>query len=411
MTTTAEELRVIRSEDQYEQYLEEAERLAVSDPVPGSREAERFELLALLIEAYERERFPKLPTSPIEAIKFRMEEQGLQQRDLVPFLGSKSRASEVLSGKRGLTVEMIKSLSSGLGIPPAVLLSDTREEVEEERGVELDELPYADMIRRGWIKPSRRGKEASRDAVKVFLAQVGIKSPGTFFLRRTINCGSKRPANKAAIYAWLVRVLVLARKQKQSLLPFDPAKISAQVLRDVAQLSWSETGPVLAREYLSKLGIACVIEPHLPHTRLDGAAMLDEDGTPVIGLTIRFDRLDNFWFTLLHELVHIYKHLRDSKQAFVDDTETVEDEDPKEVEANRIGGEAFIPRNLWIQSEAYRRRTDVSAIREFAYRLRIHPAIVAGRIRRDTGNYRILSRLLGSGEVRRLFPELTWPTR
>lgn len=411
-TTTLDELRVIRSEEQYEGYLEEAEILAARDPVPASGDAERLELLALLIEAYERERFPKLPTSPVEAIKFRMHEQGLQQRDLIPFLGSKSRVSEVLGGKRRLTVEMIKALSVGLGIPLTALLAEpTVEDKTGDGGIDLDELPYGDMIKRGWITPSGRGKDASRDAMRALLSQVGIRSPGTFFFKRTLHCGSRRPANKAALYAWLVRVLVLARKEKQGLLPFSPAKLTPETLREVAQLSWSERGPLLAREYLARLGVACVIEPHLPQTRLDGAAMLDEDGTPVIGMTIRFDRLDNFWFTLLHELVHVYKHLRDSKHAFIDDTETVEDEDPKEVEANRLAGEAFIPRNQWMHSDAYRRRTDLVAIKEFAYRLRIHPAIVAGRIRRDTGNYRILTGALGSGEVRRLFPEVAWQNR
>src|SRR5258708_7209513 len=132
MTTTLEGLRVIRSEEEYENYLEEAEKLAVTDPVPGSKDAERLELLALVIEAYERERFPKLPTSPIEAIKFRMEEQGLQQRDLVPFLGSKSRVSEVLAGKRRLTVEMIEALGAELGIPPRVLLAVPQNEPNDE---------------------------------------------------------------------------------------------------------------------------------------------------------------------------------------------------------------------------------------------------------------------------------------
>src|SRR4030042_1351312 len=63
--------------------------------------------------------------------------------------------------------------------------------------------------------------------------------------------------------------------------------------------------PFVARAFLEKMGIILAVEPHLPRTHLDGAAMLRSDGTPVVALTLRYDRLDNFWFTLSHELAHI----------------------------------------------------------------------------------------------------------
>jgi HTH-type transcriptional regulator/antitoxin HigA len=94
--------------------------------------------------------------------------------------------------------------------------------------------------------------------------------------------------------------------------------LSASFLRDLAQLSWFEKGPLLAIEFLEKHGIAIIIEPSLKGTRIDGAALKDIDGQPIIGLSLRYDRLDNFWFTLLHEVAHIWKHVH-NEETFLDD--------------------------------------------------------------------------------------------
>jgi HTH-type transcriptional regulator / antitoxin HigA len=109
--------KVIKTETEYEAALAEIENLMDLDPDPGTPEADQLELLALLVEDYESKRFEIAPPDAIEAIKFRMEQQGLIQRDLVPYIGSRSRVSEVLNGKRTLTLPMIRALHEGLGIP------------------------------------------------------------------------------------------------------------------------------------------------------------------------------------------------------------------------------------------------------------------------------------------------------
>ena len=85
-----------------------------------------------------------------------------------------------------------------------------------------------------------------------------------------------------------------------------------------------------------------MIEPHLAGTQLDGAAFLDQDGVPVIGLTLRFDRVDHFWFTLLHELAHVAKHLSNPGDAFLDRLEDSDATEALEIEANRIARDALI---------------------------------------------------------------------
>ena len=114
--------RVIKTDGEYETFLAEVERLIALDPKPGTAKADRLELFSTLVEAYEVRNFPFDDPDPIQAIRFCMEEQGLRQRDLIPFIGSRSRVSEVLAGKRPLTVAMIRALSEGLDIPTEILV-------------------------------------------------------------------------------------------------------------------------------------------------------------------------------------------------------------------------------------------------------------------------------------------------
>src|SRR5688572_15674975 len=97
---------------------------ALMNAVPDSREAEELAVLADLVEAYESKHFPIEPPTPIEAIRFRMEQADLEPRDLEPYIGSRGKVSEVLSGKQPLTLPMIRALHKHLGIPAEVLVQD-----------------------------------------------------------------------------------------------------------------------------------------------------------------------------------------------------------------------------------------------------------------------------------------------
>ena len=129
---------------------------------------------------------------------------------------------------------------------------------------------------------------------------------------------------------------------------------------------------------------------------------------PVIGMSLRFDRIDYFWFTLLHEIGHLTLHLHERGGCFV---ETVEGEgavtSQLEQEANFFAQEALVPRSLWRRSAAYR-RPSVRTFEQLANELGISRAIVAGRFRRDRNRYDLFSDLVGQGELRRLFPQHNW---
>jgi HTH-type transcriptional regulator/antitoxin HigA len=114
--------RIIHTAAEYHEALAALDMLMEIDPEPGTHDADELQLLALVIEDYEKEHFPIGRPDPIDAIRFCMDQQGLRQRDLVPYFGSKSRVSDVLAGKRPLTLSDIRALRDGLGIPAEVLL-------------------------------------------------------------------------------------------------------------------------------------------------------------------------------------------------------------------------------------------------------------------------------------------------
>jgi len=118
------EPKIIKTDEQHRAYLAEVQRLAADDPATGTPDGDRLELLAKLVEDYENERFKFERPDPVEAILFRMDEQGLRQKDLAPILGGKNRVSEVLSRKRPLTLAMVRALHESLHIPAELLVRE-----------------------------------------------------------------------------------------------------------------------------------------------------------------------------------------------------------------------------------------------------------------------------------------------
>jgi HTH-type transcriptional regulator / antitoxin HigA len=397
------EPKIIKTEEQYRAYLAEVDRLAADDPVPGSTAGDRLELFAKLVEDYEKERFKFARPDPIEAILFRMEEKGLRQKDLAEALGGKNRVSEILSRKRPLTLTMVRALSNTLQISADLLIHES-DATQDDETLENDEVSLPLLVRSGWFDADEATRLTTKDIVSRYLKP----AHGPLYLKHTITFGSSPETNKTNLRLWVGRVRELAKKARQARGAWRPDTLNEEFLSYVARFSWAESGPRLARDFLAEKGIALILLPALPRTRLDGAAMLGDDGAPIVGLTVRHDRIDSFWFTLIHELAHAWKHLADSKLAITDENiEAEQDEDGKEAEANRIARDAFIPRSIWKRSEAFL-RPSVETIHTLSDKLHINPAIVAGRLRREKVGYSTFSRLVGNRQIRRQFPEVNW---
>lgn len=389
---------LIKNEEQYEKALVYVAELMNAEP--GSPKEAELELWGTLVELYEKDAHPIPLPDPIEAIKFRMEQAGLTRRDMVPYLGSLSKVSEALSGKRPLSLPMMRRLHEGLGIPAAVLLSKPGAEIPAaDAGIEWGRFPVVEMRKRGWIdfKGSAQGVRAhAEELMREFMAPFGDDIQLPMAARQHVRDNKRMDAY--ALFAWKTRIMRLALKQE--LPPYAPGSVNQDSIREIARLSYFDDGVRLAREYLGKRGIHLVTERHLPKTYLDGAALLMPDRHPLIALTLRYDRLDNFWFTLAHEMAHVVLHLEGEHEAFFDDLEAG-DTSPMERDADRLASEALIPKSAW-RSARLGPGSTPAQIRAFADELRIAPAIPAGRIRHEVGNHRLFWQLVGNRRARRL---------
>lgn len=395
--------KVLRSEADYEAALAHLETLM--DAEPGSAKEEELELFAVLIENYEAEHYPVALPDPIAAIEFRMEQQGLTHADMRKYLGSQSKVSEVLSGKRPLSLTMIRKLHNELGIPAEVLLQEKDRQLGQA-AYRWQDFPFREMFNCGFFSSFNgslpEAKEYAEELLVDLFAVFHGQTPQPVYCKRT-----DRPLNENALLAWQARVLALVSNEQMP--PFERGSLDQELLRKLVHLSFYESGPQLVREHLNKKGIHFVILPHLERTHLDGATFLTRNGRPVIGLTLRYDRLDNFWFTLLHELGHIYLHLNDSSVAFFD--ETILDGEQEEVslqekEANEFARAALIPQTYWEShckpNLQYFSKEDILY---HANELEVSPAILAGRLRWEVEDFRKYSDLIGRNQVREQFRE------
>ena len=384
-------MKVIRDEEAYTLTLARVDELVALDPDPESTEGEELQVLSILIEDYERRQYPITAPTPLEAIEFRMEQMGLAQRDVMPFIGSKSKTSEVLSGKRPLSLPMVRALSAGLGIPAEILIQDASDAL-----VDWTRFPTKELASRSWFV----GESAQEVAASIVRVLDDFGGEGlSLAARSSTHVRSGREMDRYALLAWAAWAVSRAEADPPTG-SFDPSTIDEAFLLSIARLSASDSGPIDAQAALSKNGIALLVVEHLPKTYLDGALIVGK--FPVIALTLRNDRIDSFWFTLMHELSHLLQYVAsDGPRSYFDDLDVESSEDFEQA-ADALAGETLIPEAEWIASPASKLRSPEAA-QHLATRLGIHPAIVAGRIRHSSGDYRKLSRMVGQGQVRRLF--------
>jgi HTH-type transcriptional regulator / antitoxin HigA len=398
-------IRAIRTEPDYKAALARID--ALMDAELGTPEGEELDVLTDLVELYEVRHVPMGYPTALGALQFRMEQAGLSPRDLVPFIGTRAKVSEVLSGKRPLTMQMARALHANLGIPADVLLQQPGGELPNVlEGIDWKRFPLVEMAKRGWIEKRRNLLDHAEEIMRDLIARAGGEHvlPAALY-RKNDQARANAKTDPYALKAWCWEVLARANATR---LPasYKTGTVDIEFLRKLAKVSWSGEGPRLAREFLGRHGIPLVCLEHLPRTYLDGAALQLADGTPVVGLTLRYDRLDNFWFCLFHELAHVGRHMGNTRQeAFIDDLSLRDVEgvrrDPKEDEADEWAENGLIPKAVWESSRVKENPSPLTVV-ELAQQLEIHPAIVAGRVRHEARNFRLLSHFVGTGEIRRL---------
>ena len=390
---------LIKTEADYESALERIESLIGSQR--GTHAFDELELLSALVEIYEQAHHPIDPPDPIDAIKFRIEQAGLKPKDLVPLMGSRAKVSEVLSRKRPLTLSLIRTLHEKLDIPAEILLHQPVTKLPEKEVPHPEKFPWSEIATRKWLAPLFRGsaqeaRENAEELSNYLLRNLRKEHIQCAFYRRNVRAAQIDPY---ALLAWTARLVNVA---KETICPVKYRKnsIDDDFMRKLISFSFLEEGPRLAREFLLKNGIVLVIERHLQKTHVDGVAIVAGDGTPVIGLSLRHNRLDNFWFCLCHELAHLKLHLDQNEEDWYADDLDVADNSQHEKEADRWAQDKLVPPEQW---EYVKSCLTPANVQRAAQELRISAAIIAGRLRFQNKNYKLFSRLVGQGELHRQF--------
>lgn len=341
---------------------------------------------------------------PGEYIAEELEARGWLQRDLAYILGiSEQGINMIISGKRGISPEMAKALGEAFDVSP-VFFSNLQNAYEMSRASAPDPsiarralfqgvYPVREMIKRGWLEDT---------PVPLLEAQL------MRFFRRNDVCDIPylaHAAKKSGDYneaspeqlAWLFRVRQIC---SEMVVP----KYSESKLREVVKevLPRHMLDPEEVRHVpriLSECGVRFAIVERLPKALIDGVCFWLDDASPMVGMTTRFDRIDNFWFVLRHELEHV---LNGDGRGVADEDIEVDvdlqgDESglpPEEVQANKAAANFCVPTDqmdsFYVRKAPYISEKDVVG---FARRIGRHPGIVVGQLQRRLERPEYLTRL------------------
>jgi HTH-type transcriptional regulator/antitoxin HigA len=327
----------------------------------------------------------------------------MSQRDLGVFVGVAEQQIQRYEAERyrSASLERLSEIAAALDITIRES-AQLRTAPPAETGPESAwAFPVTEMFKRGYFEDfggsAAQARKQAEHLIPDFFRHAAYDWTPAALHRRSVRANAN--LQQAALAAWEARVSILAERRPIPI-AFRPDVISHEWLHDLVGLSARDDGPQAALEHLRASGVSLVIEPHLPGTLLDGAALQTASNLFVVALTLRHDRLDNFWFTLLHECAHLALHVGQGRyRAIFDETESA-DLSTIEAEADQFALEALIPAERW-RTCVSRFTLSERAVRADAAKLGIHPAIVAGRIRREAGDYTLLPTLVGSGQVRK----------
>ena len=337
------------------------------------------------------------PIHPGEYIRDELEARGWTQLDLAEITErNQKNISQIISGKAGITARTAKELSKAFGTSPGVWLNlqsaydlasdENRSDEIAERAKLYDLFPVREMKKRGWISDFS-DPEDIRTELQSFLAVDDINEGMTF----SFSAKKSKPDESFGFghLAWIQAAI--NQSKSCTVAKFTPSKV-AKHLPELLALSHHSKEVRNVPSVLAKMGIRFVSIKHLIGTKIDGAAIWIDKKTPLIALSLRYDRIDNFWHTLLHEVSHI----KNGDESVVDiDVMNAHPDDEIEQRANRDACEWLINQSsldsFFLRHKPRFSRTNII---QFANLHKVHPGIVVGQIHHRLNDYRILRKLL-----------------
>lgn len=339
--------------------------------------------------------------SPGEYIQDELEARGWMQSDLADILGrNPATISQIISGRQPINPTLAKQLGAAFGTSAQVWMNlQSAYELWREQHADTDKVerksklyalaPVKELIKRHWIEPSESIDVLEHNVCEFLeIADVGAQPSIGYAARKSGTSQTPSPA----LIAWLKQA-----KRGAQIVPaqrYSDKKLS-DVLPKLRALMQTADGVRDVPKVLAEAGVRFVVVEHLPQTRVDGATFWLEN-SPVIVMSLRYDRLDNFWHTLLHEIDHVL-HGEGKSAPCID--ELVEGEtisrSPEEQRCETFAATFSIPREE-LDSFIMRVRPYFTPEKAtgFALRMKVHPAIAAGQIRNRLQNYSVLSTLV-----------------
>lgn len=340
---------------------------------------------------------PFTPVTPGEILEEELEARGWSQSDLAAVLGRPVQAvNEITTGKKAITPETAIALSQALGTSAEYWLNlessyrlDLLHQRIEKKPVEVErrarlfsKVPLKELTRLGWIKVDLDDLDQAEEEVCRFLEIDQIEEqPKLPFAARKAE--TVAPHSQAQI-AWICQVRRLAKKLKVGKYRRD--RLSAAVTA-LAKSSASDDETRNVPAFLADLGVRFVVVPHLTGTKIDGATAWLDGESPVVAISFRYDRVDWFWFTLMHELAHVLAG-DGLDEVMIDQSMVGRDADSTaltivERRADKIATSWLVPED---KLKLFIRRTKPyysrSAILQFAAALGVHPAIIVGQLQK-----------------------------
>jgi HTH-type transcriptional regulator/antitoxin HigA len=333
--------------------------------------------------------FDDRPESPGDVLQRMLGDRGWTHEEFATITNrTRPAITEIISGRRGITPETATAFAAALGTTPEFwfkLDSDyklSRLEVQDvaviqKRARLFDIAPIKDMQRRGWIKPTKLIDELEQE-LRGFFGVQSLDRPPEFpvALRKSSPLAELTPPQRA----WCFRARQIAIALQ--IPPFDGSKIG-QLIKEMRILAAYPAESRRVPEVMRQYGIRFMIIEPLPGSKLDGAAFWIDENKPAIALSVRIDRLDYFWFTVMHELSHIQ-----NRDALSVDSDLGAEErgQPlmKDMVEGRADGEAAASLILPEEIESFIRRVGPiyakPNIIQFAHRIKIHPGIIVGQL-------------------------------
>lgn len=327
---------------------------------------------------------------PGDILREELEVREWSQADLANILGRPIQVvNEILNGKKAITPETAIGLAMALGTSPEFWLNlessyrlqianiSQKEEDIRKKAKLYGLAPIKELIKRGWIKSTSVLDELEKELLSFFRVESLDEIP-TLSARFRFSASHK--PDSPSLWAWITRARNLAEGMNAS--SFTPEVLEKGV-SNLPRLSLDEDDMASLPTQLSNMGVRLVFVPHLPRTYVDGAAFWLNDEKPVVALSIRYNRIDNFWFTLMHELAHLSGN-QNKRSDYIDNDLDHSVTSGEEGRANRLAAQWLLPKKAFDQ---FVKNTtpyfSVRAIRLFAQRQGVHPAIVVGRLQRE----------------------------